>query len=64
MVKNAESFSALFGEEAAKKRPETLGRGGRIPYVPMLGAVSAARMPPKDRTSFTTQGFRLIPKHT
>ena len=64
MVKSASSFSAPLRRKAAKKRPLTLGRDGRIPYVPMLDAVTAARSLPKDRTPLTPKGVRLIPKHT
>ena len=49
MVKSAGSFSQPLREKAAKKRPDTLGRGGRIPYVRMLNAIFAARMPPGPR---------------
>ncbi len=55
MVKSAESFPAPFRSKAAKKRPTALGRNGRIPYVPMLDAVTAARSLPKDRIPFTRQ---------
>ncbi len=64
MVKSARSFSVPFRQKAAKKRPSALGRGGRIPYVPMLDVVTAARRLPKDRTPLTPKGVRLIPKHT